>query len=522
MRILLAILPFCLLFAASAEAEWHEASSTNFVIYADDDEGNLRRFSEQLELYHSALQKLTGSRFSAPSPSNRLTVFVVKNRREVRRLLNEGSTPVSGYYKPRAGGSIAVVTRVKTGGSKTDFAMIVLLHEYTHHFLLSTSMMALPGWLNEGAAEFFSATEFPMDGGISLGGPAPYWARELAHGRDVKARELLDPAAFEEGIRSSTNAFHARSWLLYHYLTFEQARSGQMQAYLGLLARGMEAIEAATRAFGDFDRLDEELELYRAAPKQSFAFRPGGLGTGSIAVRQLDAAETAVMPLVIRSRNGVDAQQAAELVQEVRKLATRYPQSTAVMSALAEAEVDAGNNRRAIGAADRVIELGPQQRNSYVRNAYVQKGYALFRQAPRAEDRDAAYTAAMVPFTALRRLEKDHPLPLIYNFHSYLERGRPPSAEAVQGMERAIQLAPFDQSLRFDLALHYLRTGNFMKARRHLTPIAFDPHGSYFSEAARRVVRRIDAGAKGPDAGRQLAALLTSPVGYALDGVAVE
>ncbi|HZF45335.1 MAG TPA: hypothetical protein VEZ26_03290, partial [Sphingomonadaceae bacterium] len=498
---------------APANAEWREASSANFVIYADDDEQNIRRFSGQLELYHSALEALTGYDLPAPSPSNRLTVFVVKNEREVRRLMGEGPRRISGFYRPRAGASIAVAPRVKTGGEKTAFPMIVLLHEYTHHFLISASAPMGPAWYNEGGAEFYASAQFPSTGAISLGGPARHRMRALLHGQEVKAKEVLDPAAFEEGMEKASNAYYARSWLLYHYLTFEKMRRGQMAAYLGLLGKGVGAIKAASEAFGDFDQLDRELELYLGTPIRSFAFKAGRLGTGSIAVRQLNAAEATVMLLVIRSRSGVTLDQAAALVGEVRKVAEQYPQSAAVQSALAEAEMDAGNIGRAISAADRALALDPGQRN-----AYVQKGYALFQQAARASDRNAAYTAAMAPFVALSRLEKDHPLPLIYNFHSFLERGSPPSAGAVQGMERAIKLAPFDQSLRVDLAEYYLRAGNFTDARRHLIPIAFDPHGDLFSQAARRVVRRIDAGAKGDDAGRQLAALLTSPVGYTVKG----
>ena len=131
MRIIGAVL-LCLAFATPAKAEWREASSANFVVYADDDEKNIRRFSEQLELYHSAMETLTSRDVPPPSPSSRLTVFVVKNEREVRRLLGDGSRYVSGYYVPRASGSIAVVPRVKTGRGDTDFAMIVLLHEYAH------------------------------------------------------------------------------------------------------------------------------------------------------------------------------------------------------------------------------------------------------------------------------------------------------------------------------------------------------------------------------------------------------
>ena len=512
-RILSALIPLSLLFAAPVKAEWREASSANFVVYADDDEKNIRRFSEQLELYHLAMEALTASDLAEPSPSNRLFVFVVKNEREVRRLMGEGSRYVSGYYLPRASGSIAVVPRVKAGSGETDFAMIVLLHEYAHHFLISTSTLAVPRWFNEGGAEFFASAEFPSPGVISLGRPAMHRAGELLYAKDVKARELLDPDAYKEGARKGFDSFYGRSWLLYHYLTFEKSRSGQMRTYLDLLAKGTGALEAAQQAFGDFEKLDRELDRYLGKRMYSFTFKPGEQAVGPIAVRRLDEAEGAVMPLVIRSRNGVNKEQAAELVAEVREVAARYPQSAAVQTALAEAEHDAGEMGRAIIAADRAIELDAGQRN-----AYVQKGYALFDEAldadgADAEEVDKAYKKAMAPFVALNRLENDHPLPLIYNYRSFAERGIAPPEQAVKGMERAIELAPFDQSLRLNLAAYYIGTGNFERARYHLRPIAFSPHANGLSERARRVVEQIDAGIEGDDASQQLMALLASRAG---------
>ena len=44
-----------LLAAQPALAEWHEASSDHFVIYADDKDTDLRKFAENLERYHSAI-----------------------------------------------------------------------------------------------------------------------------------------------------------------------------------------------------------------------------------------------------------------------------------------------------------------------------------------------------------------------------------------------------------------------------------------------------------------------------------
>ena len=123
MRVLLAAL---LLLPGVVRAAWHEASSAHFVVYADDREAELRRISGRLERYHAAMERMTGGMLPAPSPSNRLTVYLVRNDREVRGLFGEGGRYLGGFYIPRAGGSLAVVPRVHAGPAG-DAMQILLL-----------------------------------------------------------------------------------------------------------------------------------------------------------------------------------------------------------------------------------------------------------------------------------------------------------------------------------------------------------------------------------------------------------
>lgn len=490
----------------AAQAEWLEVSSANFVVYADDNEKNARRFSEQLELYHQAMETITGADLAEPSPSNRVTVYVVRNIREVQRLYGGGSRGVGGFYLPRAGGSVAFVPRVESSArGDLDYSMITLLHEYAHHFLISNSGAVVPRWFGEGAAEFFASAEFPAEGGIKIGMPAQHRAAELYYARDVTVEQLLDPAAYGDGARRGYDSFYGRSWALYHYLNLgSEARRGQMRRYLALMAEGKSSREAGIEAFGDLKELDREVDKYLAQRKMlAFVLPADKLQTGPIALRRLTAGEAAVMPVKFRSDSGVTQEQALELLDDARAVAKRYPNDAMVLGALAEAEFDADNDAEAIAAADAALALDPKQTN-----AYVQKGYALFRQAQEAEDADAAYKAAVAPFLALNRIENDHPLPLVYYFRSFAERGAQPPEQAVRGLERATELAPFDLGLRLDLAVYQINAGDLPRARASLQPLAFNPHGGAMAEAARRVVERIDAGGERP--APELLALLHS------------
>lgn len=474
-----------------AHAAWLEASSEHFVIYAQDSERDITRFAQQLERYHAGMALVLSRKSAAPSPSNRVTVYVVRNDQEVRKLYGEGSQYVNGFYVPRAGGSLAIVPTVQTGGDAISMSMIVLLHEYAHHFLISSSASAMPRWFGEGAAEFFASSRFEADGGLWLGRPASHRAGELLYARDVKVADLLDPTEYDKRKHSSYDAFYGKSWLLYHYLTFEESRKGQFPRYLELLRAGKGLRAAASEAFGEFDVLEKELDKYLTRRRMTaLTIPPERLAIGAVTVRALPAGEAEMMPVRIRSRRGISTkEEAAALLAQARAVAARYPQDAAVLSALAECEHDAGNDKEAIAAADAALAIDRTQVN-----AYVQKGLSLFRIAAEAdaEHAEAAYKTARAPFVALNHIENDHPLPLVYFYRSFVEQGQAPSPLALSGLIRAVEVAPFDLGLRMTLGHALVRLGRGEEARVVLGPVASNPHGGGMADFARKMIDRLE------------------------------
>jgi hypothetical protein len=481
-----------LLLPGAARAEWLKASSTHFVVYADDSERDIAKFSEQLERYHSAMAFVSNARDEVPSPSNRVTIYVVSGDREVKKLYGSGSAYVGGFYVPRAGGSLAIVPRITPATTKLGWSMIVLLHEYAHHFMISDSSFPMPRWYSEGGAEFFASASFERDGTVSIGRPAMHRAAELlmpGFARDVKVAELLDPPASEGRPNGGYDAFYGKSWLLFHYLTFSEERRGQLQRYLDLIGQGKSSRDAGTEAFGDFGKLDRDLSAYLSKRRMTaLSLRPEMLKTGPVEVSRLSAGEAAMMPVRIRSRIGVDEEEAKALLGDARAVAARFPDDPAVLAALAEAEHDAGNDAEAIAAADAALTKDTSQVN-----AYVQKGLSLFRLAASEADQAATYRRAMAPFVALNRIENDHPLPLIYNYRAFVEQGKTPDKLALDGLAVAVALAPFDLGLRMTLAMEQVQRRQFGPAKRTLAPVAYNPHGGELAAAAQRVITRMEA-----------------------------
>lgn len=459
--------------ATPAHAEWRVAESDHFVIYADDSEKTVRRFSEMLERYHSALEATTGRRLGVPSPSNRVTIYAVGSARDVQKLANTRSRALGGFYIPRAGGSVAFVQDMRSTRGEPDQAMTILLHEYAHHFFLSSQRLAMPRWMSEGAAEFFASAGFEKDGSVKVGRPSDGRTLEIAYAAKVPIRHLLDEKLYAQSAGRRYDAFYGRSWLLYHYLTFEPKRKGQLLAYWQGASQGASRLEAAEQAFGDLDELERDLELYVRQRRMPMVVVPSTIvRTGTISVSTLSPGHAEMLPIIITSKRGVDEEEAKALLGEARAIAAKHGQDAAVLAALAEAEYDAGNHAESIAAADRAIAIDPT-----AKNAFVQKGLAMFALAPNADDPDAAYSAAMKPFQALNKLENDHPYPLIYFYRSYSERGREPSENARHALQRAAELAPFDQGLAWEAGQMLAQEGRVADAIFHLAPLAGNPHG---------------------------------------------
>lgn len=525
---------FLLLFPATARAEWMRASSAHFIVYANDSERSVRRLAEQLERYDAVLASRTIVRRNPPSPSSRITVYVVSSLDEVRRLFGNGGSNVAGFHIARAGNSIAVIPRegnrilqrfddrpLGPNGETSlprgddgrpprpgrfddpDLPLILLLHEYAHHFIRSVGGFPEPRWLSEGAAEFYSTARFESEGGVTLGDPATHRLQELSLDNDITVEELLDPAAYErrKARYKGPDSFYALSWLFYHYLAFNPARARQFQQYGQLLVQGTGSGEAGRQAFGDLGQLQRELNRYLRSSLPSVTFPASILPTGPVEVQRISPGEAAMMAVRIRVDRGVDKTQAIRLLPEARAVAARFPGDPALLTILAAAEYAAGNDMSAIAAADAALAIDP-----VAIDAHIQKGHALMRLAETSPDQAAAFNAARTAFQAASAIDPDNPLPLAEIYRNWLRQKEQPTSAAISGLERAVALAPFDMSLRVMLGADQLRRRQRGLARATLLPVAFDPHGGTLAQTAREQLARIDREIAASGRGRRLGA----------------
>lgn len=478
-----------LLLTATARAEWLEASGDHFVIYGDQDEKAIRGFAERLETFHAGMSVVLNKPQVKPSLSNRVTIYVVSSKSKVRDIAGDGNRYLAGVYLPNAGASIAVVPKLKAAQSDHELSgETILYHEYAHHFMAGLTARAFPRWFSEGFAEYFAGAKFREDGSVAFGAPPMHRALELAYARDVPIRKLLEFDGGASDRKSGYDSFYGQSWALFHYLRSAPERAGQLQKYQHLLGKGDSALDAAAGAFGDLDRLEKDVDAYVGRRKilmmvvssKAFSISP-------VAVRPLRPGEAAMMPVVTKSKSGVNREEALALLPEARQVAAQYPDDPAVLAALAEAEFDAGFDDEAIAAADKAVAIDPARIS-----AYIQKGYALTRKVKNAQLPNSAWKDVRSQWVKANKVENDHPIPLVQYYRSFVDKGENPSKAAVDGLVWAMQLAPFDSSVRWQVAKQMVFDDRYADAAIVLEPLAYSPHPGEHTDEARRLLTEVE------------------------------
>lgn len=189
MRVCLSALA-ALAWAVPAPAAWYRASSEHFLIYSEDKPETVRQFAENLERFDGAVRAVRGMDDLPLSQGNRLTIFRMHDPADIQRLVNDRSASVQGFYKGRASGSIAFVSRGEPSNARSENYIgsnisyrvpntnlgenTILLHEYSHHLMMQDLRVPYPEWLVEGFAEFMSTAQFEKDGSVGLGLPATH------------------------------------------------------------------------------------------------------------------------------------------------------------------------------------------------------------------------------------------------------------------------------------------------------------------------------------------------------------
>lgn len=222
---------------------------------------DLRRSVSEITAFRAALTTLyPGLRVSSPVP---LRIVVFPNQQQLVRYSprDDRGKPqeyVGGYFSPGADVNI-----IALGGNRSD----IVFHEYAH-YVFYRNFHSLPGWFNEGLAEFFSTFEADWKGGRSLvGRPPNERLRSLRSLTFLPLRQILfaTPADMEKMWKNPERIemYYSESWALVHYLMIgRQNKSLAVGRFIQAVETGTPVETAFTDAFGELAQVENELRNY--------------------------------------------------------------------------------------------------------------------------------------------------------------------------------------------------------------------------------------------------------------------
>ncbi|MCU1384871.1 MAG: hypothetical protein JWL71_3568 [Acidobacteria bacterium] len=246
--LLVAVMASACALADAAEPRWTAVRSGSMTVLGDQPANALRDIAQELEQFRAVLGRLSAS--GRPAATAPTLVYVFGSRKTFEQfvpLRNGRPLSVGGYFQRGVDTNTIALSTEGFAGSAP-----IVFHEYTH-LLLGSALRAVPVWLNEGLAEYYSTYRLRSGGkGADIGlAIAPHVA--LLRQRFLPLAQLLtvDHASdlYNEGERRSI--FYAESWALTHYLMTELP-SGPMliNQFAGAIAGGTNPEAAFAATFG--------------------------------------------------------------------------------------------------------------------------------------------------------------------------------------------------------------------------------------------------------------------------------
>lgn len=286
--------------ASPLQDVWLKAQSKHFTLIGNASEKDIRGVAMRLEQFREAFLQLFPP--LAVNSSIPVTVIVFKDDSAYRpfKPLYEGKpADLSGYFQ--SSGDTAYITMAAGHGDANPYA--VIFHEYVHALISGgahPARVALPVWLSEGVAEYFSAFELTGDGKKVWLGKKVASRVGLLREQTPLPLQTLFAVDYDSPYYNQTdkkNLFYAESWALTHYLLHGGGgkRQSQFRRFINDLTQGKPADESFTQAFQtDFATVEKELKNYisrGAYPSEMAALDQQIAFSAEVRIAPLGAAE---------------------------------------------------------------------------------------------------------------------------------------------------------------------------------------------------------------------------------------
>jgi Tfp pilus assembly protein PilF len=463
------------------ERKWILVKSENFTIHSSL---NAKR-TENLLLHMEALRALLvpngpGQRQPESKPTN---IFVFGKASDYDAFdFRENSAGV--FLSGLSNNFIAI----RSGRGSNDSQ--VILHEYVHFIIRSTSRFPYPKWWQEGFAEYVSTSRLSRNN-LDVGMANRNHMQALKSYKLLPWADVIDSSKFAALSKNQTRMFYAQAWFLTHHLhnrgEHQDSIDRSWNAYLEAIKSGASPSSAFEEGFDlsvrDLDHLTREYSYqYTSAPIDRLVPE---FSTSVEQVSQTDI-RIALGRIAIRTRDSDKARNWFE------KVLDEEPENAAAMAGLAMVHQLAARN----DDAEALFKTALDRDNSNPRTMVAYAKFAI----ERASMDDTWFTAIDYLNTAERLLRKAKQMGTstvevdTYLALTYLNQGRDP-AIARQLLEAVIKRSPSDQMPLLLLAQICQRLGEKESALELANLVLINEHEeSPVTFAARRVIANVNAG----------------------------
>lgn len=459
--------------ATPAQAEWLRAESEHFVVYADESEADLRSYVRKVERFDALMTTFYPVAGEGERP--KLHIYIADGIDELRQIAPGLGSGVGGFYSADDGRVFAVVDRTRSDGDHT------LFHEYGHHFMFYTASAAYPGWFIEGFAEYYATAEVdPNRARIGLPNPGRLYA--LAQSNAWVPMEDVLRSRTSGLVAGQMPGYYAQSWALTHYMFADPARTRQLGAYLGQVARGVDPI---TALIGTIDRTPVQLQddVRRHLNGMRYNTLAQAFPDAEVTITRMPRSARDLVWLDLRLDDDIKEEDRAALRDEVRRIAARHPGDRLAALCLARAEML--NDDPVAAEAILAPFAGDDSTDT---DALRFMARALMQQAEALDDEDAADAVYARARGMLARAYRQDPMDYRIIFGIAENRRRSPGYPNDNDLETlavAVELAPQVMDVRFAAAQAFMARQRYAEAIAYLSPVANNPHGGDRLQPAR-------------------------------------
>ena len=452
-----------------AQRPWVEVSTAHFNFYGCGPIGSVYKLAARLEQFSSAYAQLAGAQAVASPP---IIVMVFPDRQALEPFLplyHGRPATISAFFQRGLGENLIALALPEPG---YPLDLDVIFHEYAH-FLFRRNDRVWPLWLKEGMAEIYST--FATSGRYAqIGAPIPDHLRVLAAEPLLPLTELFsvkeDSPGYNEQQRQGM--FYAESWLLTQFLMAGDipgyvSRFGQFSA---LLHQGRLPADAFTNALQtSLPAMQAQLQRYWLRGR----FQPINLAVSTNLSAPIPSQVRSVAPAEVCFRLGNELLLIGRLDDAEPDFLTAHelaPASPLPEEGLGLLAARRGQTEAALQHLQAAIDRASG--NFLVYFAYAQDKYHATVDAEGRQARLADPPAGEIRQALQRSIALMPDFAPAHELSGFFEMVQGDDlAAAGQQLQRAIQLAPENQSYLIALAQLDIRQQNPEAARQILQPL---------------------------------------------------